>query len=116
MEEDMVTMSPGLAMTRGMSIEQGRTTTVGTMRPFVVEYMKNVQDSLKTIGVETSSIISDGAPADRILDFARENPVDLIAMSTHGWTGIGRWFFGSITEKVIHTGDKPVLVVRPGVI
>ena len=49
-----------------------------------------------------------------ILDFAELNSVDLIAMSTHGRSGINRWVFGSVTEKVLYAGDTAVLVVRPG--
>ncbi len=54
-----------------------------------------------------------GPAADRIIDYAKENAIDLIAMSTHGRSGISRWVFGSVTDKVLHAGDIPVLVVRP---
>lgn len=33
-------------------------------------------------------------------------------MSTHGRSGVGRWVFGSVTDKILHAGDTPVLVVR----
>ena len=46
-----------------------------------------------------------------IIDYAKANDIDLIAMSTHGRSGIGRWVFGSVTDKVLHAGDTPVLVV-----
>ena len=48
----------------------------------------------------------------KIIDYAESNAVDLIAMSTHGRSGIGRWVFGSVTDKVLHAGNTPVLVVR----
>ena len=41
-----------------------------------------------------------------------EIKADLIAMSTHGRSGISRWAFGSVTDKVLRGGNKPVLIVR----
>jgi nucleotide-binding universal stress UspA family protein len=52
------------------------------------------------------------AGADEIIDLARSTPDNLIAMCTHGRSGVKRWALGSVTEKVVrHSGD-PVLVVR----
>lgn len=49
-----------------------------------------------------------------ILDFANGEAVDLIAMSTHGRSGLQRWVYGSVTEKVLRGTEKALLVVRPG--
>ena len=51
---------------------------------------------------------------DRILKFAREEGVDLIAMSTHGRSGLRRVLFGSVAEAVIRRTPLPLLVVRAG--
>jgi nucleotide-binding universal stress UspA family protein len=51
--------------------------------------------------------------AEEIVSYAEANDIDLIVMSTHGRSGIGRWAFGSVTDRVLHTGDIPVLVVYP---
>ena len=40
--------------------------------------------------------------------------IDLIAMSTHGHTGVGRWVLGSVYERILHHRPKPVLLVRAG--
>jgi nucleotide-binding universal stress UspA family protein len=56
-----------------------------------------------------------GSAANHIIDFAEANDIGLIAMSTHGRSGIGRWIFGSVTDKVLHAGHTALLVVRaPG--
>jgi nucleotide-binding universal stress UspA family protein len=47
-----------------------------------------------------------------ICDAARENGVDLIAISTHGQEGVKRWALGSVTGKVLHSSPKPILLVR----
>lgn len=60
-----------------------------------------------------STCIEPGSPEDQIIEHAKAHTVDLIAVSSHGKSGIGRWIFGSITDKVLHAGDTAVLVVRP---
>ncbi|MFC2068530.1 universal stress protein [Chloroflexota bacterium] len=75
-------------------------------------YLDGVGKPLKESGIRTSNIVMIGSPANQIIDYAKDNAVDLIAMSTHGRTGIGRWVFGSVTDKVLHAGDTGVLVIR----
>ena len=54
----------------------------------------------------------EGEPAGEIIDLARKTPANLIAISTHGRSGIGRWLLGSVAERVLqHSGD-PVLLIR----
>lgn len=54
-----------------------------------------------------------GRPAEGIVDFAEREGVDLIAMSTHGRSGLSRWIFGSVADKVLHGTHLPILLVRP---
>jgi len=75
-------------------------------------YLKTVAGPLREKGLMVSEVVACGNPADIILDYAESNAVDIIAMSTHGLSGIKRWVFGSITDKILHAGDMPVLVVR----
>lgn len=63
-------------------------------------------------GIHTQLTVTTGHPASRILDYCRENPVDLLLMATHGRSGIKRWFLGSVTEKVLRASEVPMLVVR----
>ena len=76
-------------------------------------YLETKVNELHQNGVEkVSSILMVGSGADEIIDLARGTPDNLIAMCTHGRSGIKRWALGSVTEKVVrHSGD-PVLVVR----
>ena len=55
-----------------------------------------------------------GKPADVILDFARKHHVDRIVMCTHGRTGIYRWVYGSVANKVLHAADRTAVLVRAG--
>lgn len=75
-------------------------------------YLKQWQTKFHGKGLIASCVLRAGSPADQILEYAEENGIDLIAMSTHGRSGLGRWVFGSITDKVLHSGNIPVLTVR----
>jgi nucleotide-binding universal stress UspA family protein len=64
-------------------------------------------------GVKVRSEVLLGQPAEEIIDYAAQQGVDLIVMCSHGRSGIGRWVFGSVTEKVLRGATSPVLVIRP---
>jgi nucleotide-binding universal stress UspA family protein len=55
-----------------------------------------------------------GEPADQILAAAEALPQPLIVMTTHGRTGMGRWAFGSVADRVVRGGEAPVLLLRSG--
>lgn len=65
-------------------------------------------------GLETAREVREGVAHREILAYADEHDVDLIAMGTHGRTGVDRARLGSTTERVIALGDVPVLSVRLG--
>lgn len=80
------------------------------------EYLDGITQRLRDQGIEASAAIRYGEPAEEIVDYAQANKVDLIAMSTHGRSGVSRWVFGSVAEKVLRGTDVPILLVRaPGV-
>lgn len=64
-------------------------------------------------GVNTRVEMAFGRPAEEIVDFAEREEVDLIAMCTHGRSGLTRWIFGSVADKVLHGTHLPILLVRP---
>jgi nucleotide-binding universal stress UspA family protein len=53
-----------------------------------------------------------GAVSECIVDYAAANQVDLIAMCTHGRTGLARWTLGSVADRVLRGADVPILLVR----
>jgi nucleotide-binding universal stress UspA family protein len=78
-----------------------------------IDYLGRIENRLRESGLTVSSELRYGSAADEIITFAIENGIDLIAMSTHGRSGISKWAFGSVTDKVLHAGETPLLVVRP---
>jgi len=82
-------------------------------RKEAADYLKEKADSLIAEGVRTVSTRTiEGPAADEILSYAQTAPRAVIAMSTHGRSGVRRWILGSVTEKVVRHSDDPVLVVR----
>jgi nucleotide-binding universal stress UspA family protein len=77
------------------------------------EYLEKKVTEVKHLGVEKVSFVTkEGFAADEIIALGRKTPDSLIAMCSHGRTGVKRWVLGSVTEAVVrHTGD-PVLVLR----
>lgn len=65
-------------------------------------------------GIDTTiAVVIAEHPADAIIAHAKNRQVDLIAMATHGRTGLSHLLAGSVTECVIRSGIAPVMVVRP---
>jgi nucleotide-binding universal stress UspA family protein len=75
-------------------------------------YLKHLADRLPA-DLTVDVAMRMGAPAAAILHFAELHDIDLIAMATHGRAGLGRWLYGSVTEKILRTVPCSMLVVRP---
>lgn len=67
--------------------------------------------SMKGVSVVTS--VRTGAPFVEIIDYVRENGIDLIVMGTHGRGGLEHILIGSVAEKVVRKAPCPVLTIRP---
>jgi nucleotide-binding universal stress UspA family protein len=76
-------------------------------------YLEGKVRELKEQGLEkVSAVVFESSAADEIIAFARRESNSLVAMCTHGYSGVKHWVLGSVAEKVVrHSGD-PVLVVR----
>lgn len=76
-------------------------------------YLTKVADNLKKEVMAVDTVTSEGAPAEKILDYTNKNKVDLIIMSTHGRSGVSRWAIGSVADRVLRHPIAPVLVISP---
>ena len=85
------------------------------LRVETIDYLEKKTAELKQKGLaKVSYHAPQGLSADEIIKFARATPNNLIAMCSHGYSGVKRWVLGSVTETVVrHSGD-PVLVLRAG--
>ena len=76
-------------------------------------YLSEKASALRGKGVKVSSTTQLGKPAETILRYAEENSVSLIALASHGFSGITKWAYGSVAYKIIEGSTKPVLLIRP---
>ena len=69
--------------------------------------------ALEEAGYHVSVAVRFGDPAEEIANFVKDNQVDLVALATHGRTGLRQIVLGSVAEKLLQTLDVPVVLVRP---
>jgi nucleotide-binding universal stress UspA family protein len=74
-------------------------------------YLVQIAEELREKGFRARIRVETGDPAHAIVQVANELDVDVIIMSSHGRTGIGRWLFGSVMSQVLNMTVRPVLVV-----
>ena len=85
---------------------------IESMKANAKQYLEEVSQKFKGTKATVRSGLKFGDPAEEIIKFAGETDTHLVAMSTHGHSGIERWTFGSVAHKIIHAGNTPLLVVR----
>jgi nucleotide-binding universal stress UspA family protein len=84
------------------------------VRDEAAQYLDKKAADLKNLGVaKVTCVTKEGLAADEIILLGQKTPDNLIAMSSHGRSGVKRWVLGSVAEAVVrHCGD-PVLITRP---
>ena len=75
-------------------------------------YLETIRKSNEQPDLHIQTRLVEGDVAGAIVDTALSEQVDLIIMSTHGYSGLTRWVLGSVTEKVLRSAPCPVLAVR----
>jgi nucleotide-binding universal stress UspA family protein len=75
-------------------------------------YLADWQRTFQTRGIEASCCIEYGDVVSTIMAVAEREGVDLVAMASHGRTGLSRFFYGSVAAGVMQRIDRPLLLVR----
>ncbi len=88
------------------------TQITASYRDNAVDYLEKAGAGLKDSGVTISCDAHEGNPADQIINQAEKTSATLIAMVTHGRSGLGRWVLGSVTDKVLHGATNPLLITH----
>ena len=82
------------------------------IKKHAMAYLDKVGGGLRGKGAIVKCKMGVGNAAEEIIKAANEINADLVAMSTHGRSGLSRWAFGSVTDRVLRGGNRPVLMVR----
>ena len=78
-----------------------------------IRYMKDLCAALEKDGVRATYLVREGSVTEKILEDAEIMQADMIAMSTHGRSGVRRLLMGSITEWMVKHSPMPVMVIHP---
>ncbi len=85
---------------------------VDERRKAVESYITDKQNALSEKGIETKALLAYGRVVDEIINVAQDEGAALVAMTSHGRTGLARVFYGSVAAGVLHRIDRPLLLIR----
>ncbi|MGP8079696.1 MAG: universal stress protein [Dehalococcoidales bacterium] len=78
-----------------------------------VSEMSLLEQELKAKGLNVTNIVTSGSDAaNEIIELCKRTGIDLVVMSTHGRSGLGRWVFGNVAEKILRHGETPLLLIH----
>ena len=77
------------------------------------EYMESTAEGLSREGIDVEWRVLVGHPTTIVLEQVRDIPHSIVALTTHGRSGLRRWLIGSLAENLVRSGGDPVLIVPP---
>lgn len=78
-------------------------------------YLKKVSAKIGFAGTSLKTEVLYGNPAEEVADYASKNQIDLIIIATHGRSGVSKWVWGSVADRILRSSCTPVFMVRaPG--
>ncbi len=86
--------------------------TIEHQRQEIQTYLDAIQGEFREKGIEARTRITHGPVVEAIIDTAEREGADLIAMASHGRTGLPQVFYGSVAAGVLHRVDRPLLLIR----
>ena len=76
-------------------------------------YLKQVIAKGRYDAPRAEAVVLNGTAVETLAEYAAQNHVDLIVMATHGLSGVSRWVWGSVADRILRSARIPVLIVRP---
>jgi nucleotide-binding universal stress UspA family protein len=76
-------------------------------------YLDGVAQPLRKAGISVRTVTAAGDAPAEIVRYAERAGIDLIALATHGRSGVQRWLYGSVADAVLHTTTAPLFLIRP---
>ncbi|HSP54298.1 MAG TPA: universal stress protein [Dehalococcoidia bacterium] len=103
----------GIVRVPGPRVMETRDQAYGHAREELSAYLEERAGPFRSAGLEVSAEVRFGDAAEEILAAAKELNVELIMMATHGHSALVQVVFGSVASRVVGSGVRPVLLVRP---
>jgi len=109
-----VVISPNIPGTAGVPVRtSGMLEQVKKEHNEAIAYLGSVANQLQEKGLTVETVVLQGSASDVIVNYANDNGIDLIAIATHGRSGLGRAVFGSVADYVLRNSGIPILIIRP---
>ena len=78
-------------------------------------YLQKISAKASLAGAAVKTEAPYGVPAEKLAEYASKNQIDLIVIATHGRSGVSKWVWGSVADRILRSACVPVLMVRaPG--
>lgn len=93
----------------------GQSQHLDGLRDQMKQHLTSLRNQLRGRGINCRVQFIEGAGVPHLIcDYINDEDVDLVVMSSHGRTGIGRFIFGSVARQVMEGVRVPVMIIRPG--
>ena len=78
----------------------------------IISYLAGFQEVFRKKGIDTGIFVEQGAVVETIISVAQRENADLVAIASHGRTGLSRVFYGSVAAGILQKIDRPMLIIR----
>jgi nucleotide-binding universal stress UspA family protein len=99
----------GMPLNWGQFVEQEITRS----KKATQKYLTDVEKQFREVGINVSSLVLTGKPAEEIVAYAGKNPFTVVIMATHGRTGLSRLVYGSVAQSVLYGITNPMVLIGP---
>jgi len=106
---------PAITAGRGVEAFKLFENEMDTLLQDAEQYLKQLSDNLNERQVRTESAVKFEPVVKSIIETATDTAVDLVIIASHGRSGLGRVFFGSVAAGVLNRIETPLMVIRPAV-
>ncbi len=86
---------------------------VERVREIATNAAEDLVEKAEERGIDADAVVTQGSPAQEILEQTENWDADMIAMGTHGRSGLDRVLLGSVADKIVRQADVPVFTSRP---